>query len=56
MPAKSPEDYREEAGRLRAQAGQVRQLTLRLTLLEIATLYDTLAGQVERLIIPKPEP
>ena len=52
-----PEEYREEAARIRALAQTAGRSYVRATLLEIADVYDDLAGQVEHLLrqrTPKP--
>jgi len=46
---KSPQDYREEGRRVRALAEQISRADMRQTVLEIADLYERLAGQAGML-------
>jgi hypothetical protein len=46
---RSPEEYRAEADRIREQVERVDDTLLRTTMLEIADLYERMAGQVEKV-------
>jgi hypothetical protein len=46
---RSPEEYRAVAQRIRERAQQVDREELRTTMMDIAKLYDQMAGQVEKL-------
>ena len=53
MSIRSPDEYREEARRMRAMAVQVSRDDMRQTLLEIAHLYEAMARQAKMLIDQK---
>jgi hypothetical protein len=51
MPVKLPEEYREEARRVRAMADDMDRAELRQTVHEIADLYERLAENVETVLV-----
>ena len=51
MPHRSAEEYREEAHRIRALAGEARSPQIQAALLGVATNYDELAHSAELLAV-----